>query len=644
MSRKMKLIGVTGSLLVLVIAISTVGIVFSEEYTGPKATKQDLDELRKLMKSNSIHAYIIPSNDAHQSEYIAPSDARLAFISGFTGSAGYGIVTLDDAALWTDSRYHLQAERQVDQSLWTIMKMGNVGVLTRAEWLLAALGKNSKVGFDPVLVSSTEIATLTPTMTQNNHSMVPLEKNLIDSVWKNKPQPNLTPLKPHSLEYSGRNSSSKIQSIRDELKKNQAEAIFLTALDDIAWLFNLRATDVKNTPVFYSYALVSDKIVQLYLHKNRFTKLIEDHFKAEGVKDTQIKDYLTVAKDFSTYVNSTKGRIYIPTAVNHAIYSAVPASRLVQKNLVAIMKSVKNEIEAEGMKKCHVRDGAAIVQYLHWLEENVGTRKITEMDGAVILGEFRARFEKFQSLSFTAISAVGSNAAMAHYTPSNESAKEITRNEVYLIDSGGQYLDGTTDTTRTIHLGTPSAFEKEAFTRVLKGFIAVYTSIFPSGATETYFDAVARRSLWEVGLDYGHGTGHGIGSFLAVHEYPPLFSSRPDPAFPGLIKNMFVSNEPGVYIDGKFGVRIEDVVQVVPINTQFDFNGRGSMKYDIVTMVPFQTSLMDLSLLTEEEVAWINSYHAKTLREVGDLLLKVNDVSSYNWLKEATKPIQKLTK
>uniref|UniRef100_A0A336M0S0 CSON009826 protein n=1 Tax=Culicoides sonorensis TaxID=179676 RepID=A0A336M0S0_CULSO len=649
---KMKVLGTSG--LIVLVIIASIGFVVGRSVsnsptlnlvnTSNEPFSQKLIQLRKLLNENSIHAYLIPSNDAHQSEYVGESDRRLTFITEFTGSAGFAIVALNEAALWVDSRYHLQAERQVDQSQWTIMKQGIPGVQTRAEWLLAVLENNSKVGFDPLLLSSTEIATLNGSLVEKGYSVIPIEKNLIDVVWDvNKPQPNITPLNVHPLEYSGKKIIDKINAINDELQKLNADSVFLTALDDIAWLFNLRASDISYTPVFYSYALISrNHGIQLFLHKNRITSQIQQHFENEGIKDLiQVKDYEQIVTSLKDYVELSSEKIVIPTSVNFAISSVVPTSRTIRKNLVSIMKSVKNDIEAEGMKQAHIRDGAAIVRYLHWLEQNVDVLNITELSGADKLKVFRSEQDKYQSLSFTSISAVGSNAAMAHYTPDEETNKQITRNEIYLIDSGGQYLDGTSDTTRTIHLGQPNEMEKECFTRVFKGFIAVFTSVFPSGATETFFDAMARRYLWEVGLDYGHGTGHGVGSYLGVHEYPPLFSSRSDASNPGILRNMFTSNEPGIYIDGKFGVRIEDVIQAVSANTRFDFSGKGALKYDIVTLVPFQKKLLDLNLLTNDEITWINEYHAKVLKEVGDLLLKQGHNATYEWLKIETEPIRR---
>lgn len=329
--KKMKLIGASG--LIALVIVSSISIVVGRSLSNSTisnaitedVSSEKLENLRKLMNETLIHAYLIPSNDAHQSEYVGKSDARLGFITEFTGSAGFAIVALDEAALWVDSRYHLQAERQVDQAYWTIMKMGVPGVQSKAEWLLAVLGKSSKVGFDPLLLSSTEISGLNGSLIDNGHSMIPVEKNLIDAVWKDKPEPNITPLRPHVLEYSGRKILNKIEAVRNELKQQHAEAVFLTALDDIACkksfyffyfhesvlhsefsgLFNLRASDILHTPVFYSYALISKDDVQLYLHKNRVTSEIDKHFESEGVKSLiQIKDYDEIVKGLTEYVRS----------------------------------------------------------------------------------------------------------------------------------------------------------------------------------------------------------------------------------------------------------------------------------------------------------------------------------------------------
>lgn len=607
----------------------------------PKTMDQILTDIRSHMQDYSVAAYIVPSVDAHNTEYISQHDRRLQYVTNFTGSAGTAIITLDKALLWTDSRYHLQAENQLDSTYWTLMKEGLSGVPTRDQWLLDNLPSGSQVGTDPFLIASTEFDRLGRVLIAGGHRLVTLERNPVDIVWNNRPTQTSGDLIRLDIRFSGKRSSEKIAELRDTLDTHKASAIVINGLDEIAWLLNLRGTDIRYNPVFFAYVIVSKSQILLFTNPDRINETIQEHFREEGIS-VVVRDYGDILDGIETLAEDG-GKLIIATSCSQAIYSKVPAEQRIQLySIVASMKAVKNAVEAEGMRKAHVRDGAAVVRYLHWLEENVDSENITELSGAAKLREFRSMQENFVDLSFTAISAFGPNGAIVHYSPTEETDTLITRDNIYLIDSGGQYFDGTTDITRSVHMGEPTAFQKEAFTRVLKGFLSLGSAVFPTKTSGTFFDAMARRSLWDVGLDYGHGTGHGIGSFLGVHEYPPsIVSNTASPGNQGLQENMFTSNEPGYYEANQFGIRLEDIVQVVKANVAHDFGGRGALTFYTNTVAPLQTKLMDVSLMSDHEVQLVNKYHERVLREVGALLLEQNANDAYVWLGKQTQPIVK---
>uniref|UniRef100_A0A182P193 Aminopeptidase P N-terminal domain-containing protein n=1 Tax=Anopheles epiroticus TaxID=199890 RepID=A0A182P193_9DIPT len=602
------------------------------EDTTPKSMDVILTEIRSLMQDYSIEAYIIPSVDAHNSEYISLHDRRYQYVTNFTGSAGTAIITLGKAALWTDSRYHLQAESEIDPAYWTLMKEGVPGVPTRDEWLLANLSPGAQIGTDPFLIASTEYERLGAVLAQRGYRLIALERNLVDIVWNNRPPQTAEELRPLGLAYTGQRASEKVQALRVILQENGANAIVIR-------LLNLRGSDIRYNPVFFAYLIVSHGNLHLFTNPDRINDTIRGHFETEGIT-VDVRDYRDILAGVEEYVRGGN-RMIVSTACNQALYAAIPADQRIQQySVVAKMKAVKNAVEASGMRRAHVRDGAAVVRYLHWLEQNVDGGNVTELSGAAMLHEFRRQQDMFVDLSFGAISAFGPNGAIVHYSPSEETDLPITRDGIYLIDSGGQYLDGTTDVTRSVHLGEPTAFQRECFTRVLKGFLSLASAVFPVRASGTVFDVLARKALWDVGLDYGHGTGHGIGSFLGVHEYPPSFvSNSASPSNQGVVENMFSSNEPGYYEPGQFGVRIEDIVQVVKATVPYDFNGRGALTFYSNTLVPIQQKLIDRALLSAGEIAQLNAYHRRVLEEVGPLLMQQDDQDAFQWLTEATKEI-----
>ncbi|XP_059473876.1 xaa-Pro aminopeptidase 1 [Neocloeon triangulifer] len=608
------------------------------------ARNQVLKELRQIMKVKEfvgpepIHAYIIPSGDAHQSEYLAACDKRRAFVSGFTGSAGTAIVTEDHACMWTDGRYFLQATKEMSQD-WTLMKEGIPSTPSQGTWLSKTLARNSRVGFDPYLMSQCEFRPLKTLLESSGIDLVAVDKNLVDIVWdKEKPQRPRGPAMPLELKYTGVTSASKVCDLREQMLEKNAVLFVLTALDEIAWLLNLRGSDISYNPVFFSYASVSQKGVTLFIDESKVTAAVHEHFEAEGLQ-VGVATYDSIRSHIEATLNELGplDKIWISENSSVALTSLVPdQSLLTEVSPVAIAKTIKNPTEVNGMINAHIKDAAALCRYFAWLEKEVALgNAVTEISGATKLEQFRSELPDFVGLSFETISSVGPNAAIIHYSPDPSTDRPITDKHVYLCDSGAQFKDGTTDVTRTIHLGTPTDFEREAFTRVFKGAYAIRSCIFPSKIKGNYLDTLARKPLWDIGLDYLHGTSHGIGSYLNVHEGPIGITFKNRPNDPGMQANMFLSNEPGYYEDGSFGIRIENIVRTVPAKVRFNFKDRGFLTFEDVTVVPLQTKMFLKSLLTPEEVSYVNEYHAKCLELVGPLLKG----DALQWLQRETQPI-----
>jgi Xaa-Pro aminopeptidase len=616
---------------------------FNSMTTKTSISGSKLDSLRKLMQERGIHAYYVPSEDAHQNEYIAPWDARRAFISGFTGSAGYAMVTLKQASLWTDGRYFLQAEKQLDKEHWTLMKDGLPDTPKKHEWLIKILEAGSKVGVDPLLISFEESKKFGDLLKEKDIILEPIDENLIDSVWgSDRPARVYHPIMQLGLEYSGQSAEAKIQSLVDNhLKKNDYKAIIVSELDEIAWLFNLRGSDISFNPIFFAYAIItSEGDCTLYLANEENTSVLLDKLGKELKNVPKILPYNQIFKHLKDTVKGEK-KILVSKNCNLALIKALggPEAVAIKPSPIAADKAIKNETELKGFRECHKRDGAAIVKYFAWLEDQLDkNQELDEVDGANQLERFRQLGKNYVGLSFDTISSTGPNGAVIHYKPEKPSALKIKKDQVYLCDSGAQYLDGTTDTTRTVHFGTPTPFEKEAFTRVLKGVINLDSAIFPKSTAGIQLDTLARKDLWKVGLDYRHGTGHGVGSFLNVHEGPHSISFRRGSSDEPLKAGMTVTDEPGYYHDGSFGIRIENILIVRQANPKYRFGGEDNwLQFENVTMVPIDSNLIDKSLLDKDEITWINEYHAK----VKDLILPFlsDDSLATKYLLKATQAI-----
>jgi len=606
----------------------------------PKRTGHILNSLRKLMSSKqyvpeTIHAYIVPSGDAHQSEYIAPRYKRREFVSGFTGSAGTAIVTENEALLWTDGRYFLQAENQLDEN-WTLMKDGNPDVLKKEEWLSQKLPDGATVGVDPHLLSLDEWRRISKALKNSGKNLIRVDQNLVDLVWCDLGQPEVpsSNLLGLPLSSSGRSWEDKVNDVRERLKKKNAYGFVVASLDEVAWLFNLRGGDIVYNPVFMSYAIVTLDNVSLFIDESRLTNKIKDHLKLTNENGMlKIFPYNGLQEELRK-LGQLEKKIWISSRNSCALASLVPEKYLITDiSPIASLKAVKNPVEIEGMRNAHIRDGGALCEYLCWLEKNFNTN-INEAEAAEKLDKLRSEQDKFVSLSFETISSIGPNCAVIHYKPEMETAKVLSA-DMYLCDSGGQYLDGTTDVTRTIHLGTPTDHQKETYTRVLKGHIQLARAVFPKGTRGHILDVLARAPLWEIGLEYAHGTGHGVGAFLNVHEGPIGISPK-NSEDPPLESGMFLSDEPGYYEDGSFGIRIENIIQVVEKKLKHNYGNRGYLGFEVVTMAPLCKELIVPQLLSTEEVDWINDYHSEVFEKVGSYLRDNNKTNVVDWLKNAT--------
>ncbi|KNC98502.1 aminopeptidase P [Spizellomyces punctatus DAOM BR117] len=610
----------------------------ASQSNSPINTTERVKRLREIMRENGLHAYIVPSEDAHQSEYLADRDARRAFVSGFTGSAGLAVITLEQAALWTDGRYFLQASQQLDAN-WTLMKSGLPDVPSKEEWLVKVLPKESKVGVDPKLFTVGAARQLAEALTKEGHSLVSIHENLVDKVW-GADQPSMPPHKiiVHPIAYSGKSSEEKIAALREQIEKKKTYGFIVTALDEIAWLFNLRGSDIAYNPVFFAYALVTRDEVLLYVDENKLTNEVKEHLGST----VKIRPYEAVFQDVKQFGAQKQGeKLWIDSRCSLALQDALGGSQYVSESRSPVMtaKAIKNEAELEGFRQSHIRDAAALCEYFAWLEKELVENKaaLAEVEAADKLESLRRKQKDFVGLSFDTISSTGPNGAIIHYKPERETCATIQVDQLYLCDSGAQYKDGTTDVTRTLHFGTPTAEEKDAFTRVLKGHIQIDMAVFPRGTTGYLLDVLARVPLWKAGLDFRHGTGHGVGSFLNVHEGPHGIGTRIAYNDVQLEAGMTVTNEPGYYKEGSFGIRIENVLLIRDVKTPHNFGDRGYLGFEHVTLVPIQTSLVDIGLLTPEERDWLNAYHTRCWDRVHPLLQEGSD--GWKWLKRHTQKI-----
>lgn len=607
--------------------------------TGKVDTTERVAHLRKLLKQNNVTAYVVPSEDAHASEYPAESDLRRAYITGFTGSAGCAVIDEKNASLFTDGRYFLQAGQQLEPKVWKLMKQGEPNVPTWQEFLVKDLPSGSRIGIDPSLISVDDAKTISIELQKVHSTLVPIESgNLVDQVWGNeRPQRPQKPVFVLDEKYSGRSAIDKIKELRAELKKkgDHVKGVVANMLDEVAWLLNLRGSDVPYNPVFFAFALVlMDKTI-LYVNESQ----LEENAKKYIGKDVELRPYESFYDDLRQLGSGLKegDKIFLSRRASLAVQEALGGSSkvFVDRSIIIDQKSIKNETEIQGFRDSHIRDGAALASYFAWLEERLQKgEKVSEYAGSEELDKFRARDKEFRGPSFTTISSTGANGAIIHYSPNPDGCPNIDPSLMYLCDSGAQFTDGTTDVTRTWHFQKPDEEQIRAFTRVLQGHIAIDRAVFAAGTTGYQLDALARRPLWGEGWDFRHGVGHGVGHFLNVHEPPQGISTRVVHNETSLKDGMVISNEPGYYKDGSWGIRIENLVVVRKAKTPNSFGSKGYLCFERLTFCPIQVSLIDASLLDEAEKKWINDYHDETLAKVGPILKNLGDERGYAWLKK----------
>ncbi|EJF63579.1 Creatinase/aminopeptidase [Dichomitus squalens LYAD-421 SS1] len=603
-------------------------------------TTARLQALRELMAKPEydVQAVVVPSEDQHFSEYIAQCDERRAFISGFNGSAGCAVVTPKGAYLFTDGRYFLQAEKQLDEN-WTLMKQGLPDVPTWQEFLSKNLDSNTRIGIDPTLISASDAETIQKALEPKKSQLVSLSKNLVDLVWSDRPSRPANKIFPLDVKYAGKSHSEKLKILREELKKKDAKSMVVNMLDEVAWLFNLRGSDIDYNPVFFAYGLINGDKTLLFVNQSQFDDSVRQHLRSEvevHPYDTFFSYLTRLGSELNRHRNA---KVLISDKASLAVAEAIGKDNIiVTRSPVTDLKAIKNDVEIEGFRQSHIRDGAALVRYFAWLEEQLNAGAVlNESQAADQLEKYRSENESFKGLSFPTISATGPNGAIIHYQPEHDDCAVVKKDQIYLCDSGAQYLDGTTDVTRTYHFGTPTPEEKRAFTRVLQGHIAIDVAVFPSGTTGYLLDPFARRPLWEDGLDYRHGTGHGVGHFLNVHEGPHGIGVRITYNSTPLKPCMTVSNEPGYYADGRYGIRIENIVIVREAHTPNNFGDKGYLRFEHVTLCPMGKTLIDVSLLTAKEKEWLNAYHEEIQEKVAPLLK--TDERALKWLQRECSPL-----
>ena len=603
---------------------------------------QRLQDLREVMRREHLSAFIFPSTDPHQSEYVADYWKGREFISGFNGSAGTAVVTLNSAALWTDSRYFLAAEEQLKGTEYRLMKLKIEGTPTIAEWIGSECGAGAEVGIDGWCSSANDVKTLIGDLRKQGGITLRTNFDPLKLIWLNRPAIPENPVEIHPLEYAGERTRDKIGCIRQALREKHADGMLMTALDDIAWTLNLRGSDVHCNPVFVSYLILSSKDVTLYINKVKLSPEVEAYLKAEGVGVAPYEEISKGLKDYFEY-----NILLDPDEVNYALYEGVRRQEGVRSAIEIVeegspvkrMKTVKNEREIAGFRSAMLKDGIAMVKFLYWLSQysgdsgssgNLGFSSLTELLVSEKLERLRAEQPLYRGLSFDTIAGYQAHGAIVHYETTSETDIPLRPEGFLLLDSGAQYLDGTTDITRTIPLGPLTDEQKRVYTLVLKGHIQIELCKFPSGASGTQLDILAREALWREGLNYLHGTGHGVGAYLCVHEGPHQIRMEWKPA--PLVAGMTVTDEPGIYLTGKFGVRIENTLLVTPYKeTEFG----QFLQFEPLTLCPIDKSPIIADMLLPEELSWLNAYHQR----VFDTLSPHLSPSESAWLRTACAPL-----
>ncbi len=585
-----------------------------------------LAALRQSMAKLKLTALIIPRSDEFQGEYVPPHAERLKWLTGFSGSWGQAVVMAKQAAIFVDGRYTVQVAKQVDRKLFAYEDLIKTPPST---WLAGKLKAGDRLGFDPWLTSVNEARRLEATCKAAKATAVATPFNLVSAIWSDAPPPPATEIYEQPLRYAGQSSADKRKAISALLKDKKADALVLSDPASVAWVFNLRASDVPHTPFALAFAILHfNGTAEIFADGARATPALR---KSLGRSVRFVPPYMLLPQ-LKSLAKAKAAVVIDPAHVPQAIATALSGALLIEAaDPCTLPKARKNRAEQAGARAAQIRDGAALANYLCWMETNAASGTLTEFAAQEKLLAFRIATGKLKDLSFGSISAAGPNAALPHYHVEGSKGRTIRGNDIYLIDSGGQYQDGTTDVTRTIIIGTPSPEMKDRFTRVLKGMIAITVARFPEGTTGTHLDALARNALWQGGYDFDHGTGHGVGSFLSVHEGPASISKRPSaPLQPGMI----ISNEPGYYKQGYYGIRTENLLLVTGPD-KVKGADRAMLGFETLTFAPIDRKLIDASLLTRVELQWLDAYHAEVWKKLSPLV----DAATKPWLKKACAPL-----
>lgn len=583
-------------------------------------------KLREAMSKNKIDHYIIPSSDPHQSEYVADYYKGRAYVSGFTGSAGTLLVSKETAKLWTDGRYFIQANNELKGSGIDLMKMRNPGVETLEEWIEKNIRAGEVLGFDGRVISANQYKDLLKISKKNNFE-IKMKNDLLEEVWGDRPSLPKEEIFIHEVKFAGKSASEKINEVRSEMVRCKAKNYIITSLDDIAWLFNIRGNDISFNPVALAYALVTDKLATLYIDKD---KVCDETLKQLNNEGIDVRDY----EEIESATSNIKESVVIdPQKVSAKLYALINEDvKIIEKlNITTTLKAIKNDVEIANIENSQVRDGIAMVKFIKWLKENIGKEEMSEISVSDELLGFRAEGENFKGESFGTIAGYKEHAAMMHYSATEESDYKLKAEGLLLVDSGGQYYDGTTDITRTFVLGDLTEEEKRDFTLVLKGHIALGVAKFLKGTTGMNLDILARGPLWKYGIDYKCGTGHGVGYFLNVHEGPQGFRQEGNTTV--LEPGMIITNEPGVYKEGKHGIRIENTLLVVKDMISEEFGE--FYKFQTVSYCPIDLNGVVVDMLTSEEKEWLNNYHETVFNKLSPFL----NEDEVNFLKEETRSI-----
>lgn len=585
-----------------------------------------LQALRAELARQGLDAFIFSRADEHQNEYVPSSEERVAWLSGFTGSAAIVVVLADKAALFTDGRYTLQAKEQIDGKLFSIEHMIEKPA---SKWLAENLPTGAALGYDPWRTTADGVERLEKAAKEAGARLAAVSESPVDAVWRERPAPPLTPVVLHDAQYSGEEAAAKIARIRDVLAKDKIGVAVLSDPASVAWTFNIRGNDVAHTPLPLSWAILPrEGEPQIFVDSRKLSNEVRD---ALG-KLADVREPRELEVELHEAARGKSVRLDQSTAPAKLAEIVKTAGGSISKGAdpVTNLKAVKNETEIAGMRAAHLRDGAALTRYLAWLDREAPSGKISEIDAVAALETFRRDTGKLKEISFPTIAGAGPNGAIVHYRVTEATNRKLKSGELFLVDSGAQYEDGTTDVTRTVAIGNPSPEMRARFTLVLKGHIAVSRAVFPEGTTGAQLDPFARRALWEAGLDFDHGTGHGVGSYLSVHEGPARISKL---GMAPLLPGMILSNEPGYYKAGSYGIRIENLLLVEKRKAGIE---KPLLGFETLTFAPIDLRLVEPARLTAEEIAWLNSYHSEVRAKIGPQL----DAADRKWLEQATTPLK----